>query len=198
MKLIVITAPTIFPEEGKALTALFDAGLEILHLRKPTATEEEVETLVREIPEKYRGRIVVHDFFMLAERHGLRGIHLNGRHSESPAGYTGHVSCSCHSIAEVSEKKKHCNYVFLSPIYDSISKEGYGSGFDAGQLRTARDSGIIDEKVMALGGICADNLAEVAAFGFGGAAVLGEVWSRPSAEYIPQFIHLQKIINSLQ
>ena len=34
MKLIVVTAPTFFVEEDKIITALFEEGLDILHLRK--------------------------------------------------------------------------------------------------------------------------------------------------------------------
>ena len=33
MKLIVVTAPTFFVEEDKIITALFEEGLDILHLR---------------------------------------------------------------------------------------------------------------------------------------------------------------------
>ena len=37
MKLIVVTAPTFFVEEDKIITALFEEGLDILHLRKPSS-----------------------------------------------------------------------------------------------------------------------------------------------------------------
>ena len=35
MKLIVVAAPTIIVVEDKIITALFEEGLDILHLRKP-------------------------------------------------------------------------------------------------------------------------------------------------------------------
>ncbi len=35
MKLILITTPTYFVEEDKIITALFQEGLDTLHLRKP-------------------------------------------------------------------------------------------------------------------------------------------------------------------
>ena len=35
MKLILITPPTYFVEEDKIITALFEEGLDTLHLRKP-------------------------------------------------------------------------------------------------------------------------------------------------------------------
>ena len=35
MKLIVVTAPTFFVEEDQIITALFEEGMDILHLRMP-------------------------------------------------------------------------------------------------------------------------------------------------------------------
>lgn len=35
MKLIIMTKPTFFVEEDKIISALFDEGLDNLHLRKP-------------------------------------------------------------------------------------------------------------------------------------------------------------------
>lgn len=46
MKLITITVPDFFEGEADAITSLFDAGLEILHLRKPGASYEEMENLL--------------------------------------------------------------------------------------------------------------------------------------------------------
>ena len=37
MKLIVVTTPTFFVEEDQIINALFEEGLDILHLRKPDA-----------------------------------------------------------------------------------------------------------------------------------------------------------------
>lgn len=178
MKLIVITRPDFFAGEADLLTALFRAGLEILHLRKPQATREAVEALICAIPEEYRKRIVVHDFFALADAYGLKGIHLNSRNPNPPQGYRGHISCSCHSLDEVKRYKAACDYLFLSPIYDSISKEGYGTRFSCKELTAAARAGIIDSRVIALGGICRNNLHEVQSLGFGGAALLGDVWQQ--------------------
>ena len=55
------------------------------------------------------------------------GIHLNARNPKEPHDYAGHVSCSCHSVEEVKNKKHFYDYVFMSPIYDSISKVNYYS-----------------------------------------------------------------------
>lgn len=178
MKLILITTPTYFVEEDKIITALFEEGLDILHLRKPHTAPMFAERLLTLIPEQYHKRIVVHGHFYLKEEYRLKGIHLNGRNPFPPDGYKGHISCSCHSLNEVKERKSGCDYVFLSPVFDSISKLNYNSAYTAETLRVAAKSGIIDRKVIALGGIDEDNLPEVKDYGFGGAAVLGAVWSK--------------------
>ena len=53
MKLIVITQPEFFEDEAAAITSLFDAGLEILHLRKPGASYEDMDKLLRRLPAEY-------------------------------------------------------------------------------------------------------------------------------------------------
>lgn len=181
MRLIAITQPHFFRGEAEQITALLRAGLPTLHLRKPDARQEEVTRLLDKLPKDLLGRIVVHDHHSLALCYPLGGIHLNGRHSTAPVGYSGQLSCSCHSLEEVEQRKAGCSYVFLSPIYDSISKQGYKAAFTIDVLRQARDQGIIDRKVVALGGISADRLPEVRALGFGGVALLGDIW-RPTVE----------------
>ena len=101
MKLIVITRPTYFVEEDKILTALFEEGLEILHLRKTDQTPVYAERLLTLIPEKYRKRIVVHGNFYLKEEYKLRGIHINSHNPIAPDNYSGPINTSCHSLAEV-------------------------------------------------------------------------------------------------
>lgn len=185
MKLILISKPTFFVEEDKILTTLFEEGLEILHLRKPDTPPVYAERLLTLIPEKFRRRIVVHSNFYLKDEYKLKGIHLNKRNPRPPENYSGHISCSCHTIEEVASRKGPCSYVFLSPIFDSISKNGYNSPFTLDQLKAASKSGIIDKKVIALGGIDEENLPKIKDLGFGGVAVLGSLWEKfdPASDY---------------
>lgn len=178
MKLILITTPQYFVEEDQIITNLFDEGLDVLHLRKPDTASAYAERLLTLIPEKYRKRIVVHDHFYLKNEYKLKGIHLSHRNPIIPDNYTGHISASCHTLEEVEADKKNCDYVFLSPIFDSISKQGYHSAFTAETIREAARKGIIDKKVIALGGVDEDNILRVKDFGFGGAAIMGAIWNK--------------------
>ena len=79
---------------------------------------------------------------------------------------------------EVKEKKNNFDYVFLSPVFDSISKQGYAAEYTPEQIRQAAKDGIIDKRVIALGGIDEDNILQVKDYGFGGAAILGGLWNK--------------------
>ena len=151
-KLIVITSPYFFKGEDSILSHLFDEGMQHLHLRKPDSEANELRKLLDRIPDIYYPKVVLHDCFNLAIEYGLGGIHLNRRNNQSPDGFTGTISCSCHSIEELEQFGK-LDYLFLSPIFQSISKEGYGNGFKPETLRQASNAGIINDKVIALGGI---------------------------------------------
>lgn len=191
MKLILITTPDFYPHETDDIRALFRAGLETLHLRKPGATARGLRAWLQEIDAEFRGRIVTHEHFELADDFHLKGVHLNGRNPQAPAGWQGHLSCSCHSLEEVAARKPHCNYVFLSPICDSISKAGYEAAFTPEQLQQAAHRGVIDRQVVALGGISLARLPMVREAGFGGAAVLGDLWSHRGKDLIPYFLQLK-------
>lgn len=177
MKLAVITTPTFFGGEEELVRRLFDSGLERLHLRKPGATREELARFLDSLRASDRARIVLHDHFRLCLRYGCAGVHLNSRNPSLPAELEGvSVSRSCHSLEELEAWKESCNYLFLSPIYDSISKEGYGSAFPREELEKARESGLLDSRVYALGGVSLEHIDELRGLGFGGVAVLGALW----------------------
>lgn len=177
MRLIVITAPEPLPGEARALTALLEAGADRLHLRRPGASEEELAALLEAIPSGLRPRISLHDHHGLARRGAAGGIHLNGRNPEPPEGFRGPVSRSCHSLDELDRWRNRCDYLFLSPLFDSISKQGYRAAFPLQTLREAARHGTIDSRVMALGGVDPDRMPQVRELGFGGAAILGYLWN---------------------
>ena len=174
---IIITRPTFFDGEAARIAEHLRRGnASLVHIRKPDSTVEDVERLLKEIPHDLWCRLVLHDHFGLAVRYGLHGVHLNSRNSLPPEGWAGSVSRSCHDLKEIAEWKERCNYVSLSPIFDSISKQGYHSAFTEEDIRKAVADGMIDEKVYALGGVTFARLAAVEAMGFGGAMILGDAW----------------------
>ena len=174
---IVITKPTFFDGEADMIVWLLRQGkADILHVRKPSASEKEYEDLLKLIPSIWHSSLVIHDHFDLAARYGLYGVHLNSRNPNPPVGWSGCISRSCHSFEEIMEWKERCDYVSLSPIFDSISKQGYMSAFTGNDIADASRKGIIDGKVYALGGVTYKRIETVKSMGFGIAMILGDAW----------------------
>lgn len=180
---IAITLPHFIHNEVDAIVRLFDErGIVRLHIRKPDADEAQVAALIAAIPAEYYPRLTIHDHHALAQRYDLGGIHLNGRHPVAPADWQGLISTSCHSLDELRQRRQEVvngrpfAYLSLSPIYDSISKQGYRAAFTPEELADAHSAGIIDHRVLALGGVTFSRLPQVTAMGFGGAMILGDAW----------------------
>lgn len=173
---IVITLPYFFEGEAELIVELLHSSVDLVHIRKPESKAEEVERLIEAIPSTCYSQLVLHDHHELAMKYHLYGIHLNSRNPQPPSGWTGSVSKSCHSLDEVKEWKGKCDYVSLSPIFDSISKKGYHAAFTTEQIEEARREGIIDKKVMALGGVTFNHIDDVLRMGFGGGMILGDAW----------------------
>lgn len=163
----------MFRGEPDAIQHLLNSGYGAVHIRKPYSSEKELRNLLSTLPIGCLNKIVLHDHFELTQSFPVGGVHLNSRHPQPPSGFKGTISRSCHTIDEIERYKNQCEYLFLSPIYDSISKPDYRSPFSKKQLEQARNAGIIDNKVYALGGVTHARLGEIDDLGFGGAAFMG-------------------------
>lgn len=195
MKWITITSPKFLSGEAIFIDKLFSQGLDLLHIRKPDAPLEAYKLFLLQIPKQWYSRIVLHEHFALAEEFGLHGIHLNRRYSVAPNAFHGSISCSCHTIEEVITQKESKDYVFLSPIFDSISKVGYHAAFSPTSLKQAAMENIIDKKVIALGGITANNIPLVKEWHFGGVALLGDIWKRMSDPQVDEYLnHIRTLL----
>ncbi|WP_459210015.1 thiamine phosphate synthase [Aquimarina rhabdastrellae] len=183
--LIVLTSEQDLTNEAQQINTLFDKGLEILHLRKPSFDIEGYRKLLKGIAPQYYNRIMIHEHHRLCNEFKLRGIHLqeqprwdlgNGLKDYVTA-YTNQdfkVSSSFHSKEEIIACDVAFEYVLLSPVFGSISKAGYeGKGFDVTD---------IDSTIIGMGGINASTIPEAIKLGFKGVGILGGVWNTTSSE----------------
>ncbi len=160
-------------DEARHIHELLEKGFDIVHLRKPDADVEQCRSLLRELSDEDRRKIIIHDYHELINEFELKGLHFNKNVSLVPDDYKGFKTRSCHSLEEVIKYKNDYDYVFLSPIFDSISKVGYKSAFTEEMLKEANREKIIDEKVVALGGVTFDKIPYLKELNFGGAAMMG-------------------------
>ena len=178
MKLVIMTQPTFFVEEDKILTALFEEGMDYLHLCKPGASPMYSERLLSLLPEMSYGKITVHDHYYLKNEYGLAGIHLDGETQEPPKDYKGKYSRTCHDIATLGAMKKKAEYVFLDNTFCKGPNNGGGTPRTRAELEEAARQGLIDKHVYAMGGVELDNIQEAKELGFGGVVVCGDLWDK--------------------
>ena len=196
MKLILLSTPDFFVEEDTIINALFEEGLDLFHLRKPHTEPIYSERLLTLIPQQWHDRIVVHNHFYLVDEFNLKGIHLNDNGQELPQNYKGTRSRSCHSLEEL-QQRQGMDYVFLSPVFNSITYPERSAAYTSQQLHDATRQGLIDRKVMAAGGVNSETLPLLADYGFGGAVILGDLWTRfdihSGLDYKEVIAHFRKL-----
>lgn len=181
MRRIIITPENWNPEDMPRAIRLLDAGVERLHLRTVNAAESQLLQLIEAVPQEYRGRVSIHEHLHLALTTGVGGVHLNSRSGVVPEGFQGMVSRSCHSI-EALQLYPELDYLFLSPVFDSISKEGYEAKFGYEELIAAKEAGIISPRIIALGGITPQRVERCREMGFGGVAMMGAAFNPVRAD----------------
>ncbi len=175
-------------EAALIMRALETNRFDRVHVRKSTVTA--IHSLLDLIDPRFHNFISVHNATLHTVcRYPGIGIHLTGHTPTPPDGFKGTLSRSCHSIDELRHLDRCLDYVFLSPVFDSISKPGYNAAFNHETLRRAASDGLINERVIALGGVTSRHLPTVNELGFGGAAMLGAAWPDPlGLEFALQFI----------
>lgn len=178
-------------EEAEAICSFLEYGegqeaaIDLFHIRKPLATIEYTRRLIECLHPSLRNRLVLHSHYALCREFEFGGIHFNPSEPDSFVSSSGNNvkgmrSRSMHSLEELKETSSDgFSYVFLSPIFDSISKTGYKSRFtDAELILISRLPHI---KVMALGGVTPDHFEKLMSLKFAGAALLGYLWSLNSS-----------------
>jgi len=145
---ILFSYPTKVDNEVALINELMTSEkYDLFHLRKPSWSKEEVEQIYNSLDDEVKAKTIIHE-----------------------AGKQ-----SCHTFDEVDALEGKEDYCFLSPVFDSISKQGYKANFDKEELRKflKKERNI---KVIALGGITEENYSEVIQLGFDGGAFFGSVW----------------------
>jgi len=193
MRLLVITPEPFIAHEIAWIHRLFQMGLDCLHVRKPQATETELRTFIQQIDPVYHPRVMVHRYVALYHEFGLRGFHWKPSTParEKAPSIEGVLSCSAHSRQEIEALDAPHREIFISPVFDSLSKRGYPA------TQGLLDLGAMPRKsnLIALGGVSAENIRQVQQAGFEGAALLGYCWQ--SADPVAPYLLVKKTLEEV-
>lgn len=190
--LVVITAEGTFKDEVQQVRQLFREGLQLLHVRKPSFSKESLREWLANFTKIEQQKMVVHRHLFSEDEFPVKGIHLSEQNQlELNNNSTIDIqkfrqkkltlSASFHH-PQKAETQSVYDYVFLSPVFTSISKKNYkGKEFSLSDTK---------RPVIALGGITEKKLPLTKKMNYQGVAALGCIWK--SENPIKSFKHLQK------
>ncbi len=196
MKLIVMSSSSSIENEAQIVTQLFEAGLETYHLRKLKLSTNQMKGFIQQIPEHFHNRIFIHSHHNLASMFKLGGIHLTSTHKKKK--YKTWLSIKLIKLKNPDIKittlfknighlfetdhKYVYSYVFLSPIFDSVSSK-FQSGFTEHSLHSAMQKTKFN--VIARGGIEVSSVEKAKRINFNGLAFYSSIWksNNPVAEF---------------
>lgn len=190
--IILLSPDRPVAHESAIVNTLLKRGLSLFHIRKPQLSDVEMASYVEAIDPHYRKQLVLHSHFHLAHELGIERMHVReedrkqNRQQGLPAGFR--LSTSVHDIATFNTLDTIWDYAFLSPVFPSISKKGYGIAHTVlDDLRLRRNPHV---RLVGLGGIDEQNYKQVFAAGADAIALLGAVWNSP--EPIKVFDNINK------
>lgn len=175
--IIVITSEGLVQNETEIINALFQEGLDLLHIRKPFIHSEEMTYFIQNIHSEFHHQLVLHSHHDLAERFNISRFHFReiDRQNELYKSFADQtISTSVHNIKTFNELSEDWEYAFISPVFPSISKKGYGENSNIlYEIKKRNNSNV---KLIALGGIHENNISEVFNSRVDGVALLGAIW----------------------
>lgn len=194
--MIVITNPFSIENEFQIIQQLFEEGLASLHIRKPTYSEMEMKNFLLNIDAIFHSKLVLHNYHKLTEEFEINRIHFSEKERANPAKFQKLCryvfSTATHSMETFNDLKNEFEYAFLSPVFESISKEGYGKNSNILDTITNRTN--FHTELVALGGINENNIKRALDSGFDSVALLGTIWLQDNP--IQKFKQCQKIVLS--
>ena len=157
------------------------AGIDLIQIREKDLGTRELMGLIEPAVSAARdtpARVVVNDRLDVALALGAAGVHLGGQSLPArvvrrlaPPGFL--VGVSCHSLGEALEAESAgADYAVLGPIFETLSKLGYGPPLGLGKLREV--TGRVKIPVLALGGLTVDRVEaclEAGAAGIAGISI---------------------------
>lgn len=183
---ILLSYPTEVYQEIDVAKSFLKIESNIFHLRRYDSSEDEVVQFLNAFTETERKQMVLNHHHFLASEFGVNRLHFSekdrieiGDEKLEKLHSLGFIlSTSVHTVEDFEKLNSVFDYAFLSPVFDSISKENYKAvSFDLLDVRK-------DIKLIALGGITVENYNEALNLGFDGVAFLGGVWNQENPDKI--------------
>ena len=181
MEITVFSWPSYIPGEVRLVKGLLARGVKTFHLRKPSWGRQATDNFLAELTPNEQRSVMLHQYPDLRQSYPVKGIHFSSRlplaNQQALLRERGWAfSTSVHNLDQISKLPSGFRMVYISPVFDSISKTNHFANFEWSELKAFLRKQKSPPPLYALGGIEAENLPYVKDLGFQGAAVLGALW----------------------
>lgn len=195
MKIFLISDEADHPREVELAKAALSLGVESYHLRKPHWGARKIRAYLNQFDFQQRQRIAVHTQSELLFEIQIARVHLKSHQVSLKQKFQTIrnpevFSHSVHSLVEVSECYGDFDYLFMSPVFPSISKPGHIPMWSHAEFKSLvqglkvspqdKELSLLKKfrptQFVALGGVSHENISQVKDLGFEGVAILGSFW----------------------
>jgi thiamine-phosphate pyrophosphorylase len=203
MKLVVITPSKDVPDEQTLVTKMFESGLKTLHLRKPRHSTNQLADYIKEIPDHFHNRIVIHSHHNLALKFNLKGIHLSRNHLSK---HWKHwlirlrlklkfkQTSKSRSYARLQQvynvEEQTFDYFLIGTMFNNMTGELYSGFYEDGVIAANKNSG---KKLVARGGTTSASIVRALNYGFYGIAFNSFLWNAETP-----FENFQKVLDEFK
>jgi len=189
--LYVLTDPTLRPDRSaeEIVTSALDGGASTIQVREKHLPIPQLTIIARHFTDQCQARkalLIINDRVDVALASNADGVHL-GPDDMNPAdarrllGPDKLVGVSVATVEEAKAAAPYASYFGVGAIYGSKTKLDAGKPIGLERVREIK-AAFPNIPVVAIGGINADNIAEVAAAGADAAAVVSAVVNAPDME----------------
>ena len=159
-----------------------EGGADVIQLRDKARTSKDMLSIalqIRAITRSSGIRFIMNDRLDLARAAGADGVHLGQEdlpipfaRRVAPKGFIIGTSVRTVEEAMIAESEG-ADYIALSPIFDTPTKSDAGPGKGLEALKVIKSA--VSIPVIAIGGICKDNVRQVMDAGADGVAVISAI-----------------------
>ena len=175
MDLILFSHHQPVRSEANIIQSLVALTQHSFHLYKPTASKQDIASILNQLDEDTLKFVVLHHHQDLANDYPVKGTHRQ-RHEVT---YKRAISCTLHEVT-ADTSMLHVDYAFFSPVFPSISKVNHKPRQDVSCINAFAKENTLP--LIALGGLTPNNISLLE--GFSGVALKGAVWQSNLPEQV--------------
>lgn len=192
-KLQYISQGSTSEEQELNIRNALDNGIKWLQVRWKNANESEFFQLCetsKKLCSEYQTVCIINDHVQMAKDIDADGVHLGLKDmsveiARHVLGKNKIIGGTANTLSDVLQRiSEPCDYIGLGPLRFTATKEKLSPvlGFEGYQniIKSLKDKSITIPRIFAIGGVVLQDIERLQQIGIYGAAVSGEITSRPS------------------